>query len=77
MLVEEVLSVNICRSRVFVGNLATHKISREDIIQMFRAYGNLLGVTTFKGKNPLIPLFSVSVCHNESINTYRNIDKLD
>lgn len=61
MLVEEVLSVNICRSRVFVGNLATHKISREDIIQMFRAYGNLLGVTTFKGLSTHSFVFSISL----------------
>lgn len=38
----------LLRARVFVGNL-NPKIGREEIIQLFRSYGTLLGVTVFKG----------------------------
>uniref|UniRef100_A0A914C9P9 RRM domain-containing protein n=1 Tax=Acrobeloides nanus TaxID=290746 RepID=A0A914C9P9_9BILA len=36
------------RSRVFVGNIS-NAISRDDLLQLFCAYGNLLGCTVFKG----------------------------
>lgn len=38
----------LLRARVFVGNL-NPKMGREEIIQLFRTYGTLLGVTVFKG----------------------------
>ncbi|KAL3112195.1 hypothetical protein niasHT_016968 [Heterodera trifolii] len=37
------------RARVFVGNIMTSKVGREEIIQLFSNYGKLLGVTVFKG----------------------------
>lgn len=37
------------RARVFVGNMNTNVITRDDIIRLFSAYGTLLGVTVFKG----------------------------
>ncbi|KAI1718349.1 RNA recognition motif domain-containing protein [Ditylenchus destructor] len=39
----------LMRARVFVGNLNTNRVTREDVIQIFRAYGTLTGVTLFKG----------------------------
>lgn len=39
----------VFRARVFVGNMNTNVITREDIIRLFSAYGHLLGVTVFKG----------------------------
>lgn len=38
----------LLRARVFVGNLSP-KVGRDDIIQLFRSYGTLIGVTVFKG----------------------------
>nr|CAD2200760.1 unnamed protein product [Meloidogyne enterolobii] len=38
----------LLRSRVFVGNM-NPKVGREEIIQLFRSYGTLIGVTVFKG----------------------------
>jgi RNA recognition motif-containing protein len=38
----------LLRSRVFVGNM-NPKVGRDEIIQLFRSYGALLGVTVFKG----------------------------
>ena len=40
---------NAMRARVFVGNLNTGRVSRDDVIQLFKAYGTLAGVTLFKG----------------------------
>uniref|UniRef100_A0A915BQ55 RRM domain-containing protein n=1 Tax=Parascaris univalens TaxID=6257 RepID=A0A915BQ55_PARUN len=40
---------HLIRARVFVGNMNTNAITREDIIRLFSAYGTLLGVTLFKG----------------------------
>lgn len=37
------------RARVFVGNINTNIINREEIIRLFGTYGTLLGVTLFKG----------------------------
>lgn len=37
------------RARVFVGNLNTNRVTRDDVIQLFKAYGTLAGVTLFKG----------------------------
>lgn len=39
----------LMRARVFVGNVNTNNVSREDIIGLFSNYGVLLGVTVFKG----------------------------
>uniref|UniRef100_A0A158R629 RRM domain-containing protein n=1 Tax=Syphacia muris TaxID=451379 RepID=A0A158R629_9BILA len=36
-------------TRVFVGNINTNIINREEIIRLFGTYGTLLGVTLFKG----------------------------
>ncbi|VDN40384.1 unnamed protein product [Gongylonema pulchrum] len=36
-------------ARVFVGNMNTNVITRDDMIRLFSAYGTLLGVTVFKG----------------------------
>lgn len=38
----------LLRARVFVGNM-NPKVGREEIIQLFRSYGTLMGVTVFKG----------------------------
>ncbi|KAF7639465.1 RRM domain-containing protein [Meloidogyne graminicola] len=38
----------LLRARVFVGNM-NPKVGRDEIIQLFRAYGTLVGVTVFKG----------------------------
>ena len=47
---ELVFTVNsFCRARVFVGNMNTNIITRDDIIQLFGTCGTLLGVTLFKG----------------------------
>ncbi|OZC12912.1 hypothetical protein X798_00547 [Onchocerca flexuosa] len=40
---------HLVRARVFVGNMNTNVITRDDIIRLFSAYGTLLGVTVFKG----------------------------
>uniref|UniRef100_A0A0N4U947 RRM domain-containing protein n=1 Tax=Dracunculus medinensis TaxID=318479 RepID=A0A0N4U947_DRAME len=40
---------HLIRARVFVGNINTNVITRDDIIRLFSSYGNLLGVTVFKG----------------------------
>ncbi|VDM95438.1 unnamed protein product [Thelazia callipaeda] len=40
---------HLVRARVFVGNINTNTITRDDIIRLFSAYGTLLGVTVFKG----------------------------
>uniref|UniRef100_A0A915D144 RRM domain-containing protein n=1 Tax=Ditylenchus dipsaci TaxID=166011 RepID=A0A915D144_9BILA len=37
------------RSRIFVGGLNAGTVTREDIIQLFSAYGTIIGVTLFKG----------------------------
>jgi len=37
------------RARVFVGNINTNVVSREELIQLFQAYGHLIGCTVFKG----------------------------
>uniref|UniRef100_A0A914HEB5 RRM domain-containing protein n=1 Tax=Globodera rostochiensis TaxID=31243 RepID=A0A914HEB5_GLORO len=37
------------RARVFVGNIMTSKVGRDELIQLFSNYGKLLGVTVFKG----------------------------
>lgn len=36
-------------ARVFVGNINTNLVTREELIQLFSAYGQLLGCTVFKG----------------------------
>jgi radial spoke head protein 4A len=36
-------------SRVFIGNLASDKLEREDLEKMFSKYGRILGITMFKG----------------------------
>lgn len=41
-------SFSFSRARVFVGNM-NPKVGREEIIQLFRSYGTLMGVTVFKG----------------------------
>jgi len=40
---------HLLRSRVFVGNINTQTTSREDLIDLYSAYGTLLAVTVFKG----------------------------
>ena len=40
---------HMIRARVFVGNINTNIINREEIIRLFGTYGTLLGVTLFKG----------------------------
>ncbi|VDM36915.1 unnamed protein product [Toxocara canis] len=40
---------HLIRARVFVGNMNTNAITRDDIIRLFSGYGTLLGVTLFKG----------------------------
>ncbi|KAK0419360.1 hypothetical protein QR680_014105 [Steinernema hermaphroditum] len=40
---------HMLRSRVFIGNLNTGVVTREDIIKLCSPYGTLLGVTVFKG----------------------------
>uniref|UniRef100_A0A1I7ZU04 RRM domain-containing protein n=1 Tax=Steinernema glaseri TaxID=37863 RepID=A0A1I7ZU04_9BILA len=37
------------RSRIFIGNINTSLVTRDDIIKLCSAYGTLLGVTVFKG----------------------------
>ncbi|KAH7701273.1 hnrpc-prov protein [Aphelenchoides avenae] len=37
------------RARIFAGNLNTHRISRNDIIEAFSQYGHMIGLTVFKG----------------------------
>lgn len=32
-----------------MGNLNTNRVTRDDVIQMFKSYGTLAGVTLFKG----------------------------
>lgn len=49
MYLETVLKQLLFRARVFVGNMNTNVITRDDIIRLFSAYGTLLGVTVFKG----------------------------
>lgn len=39
----------LMRARVFIGNLNTNRVTREDVIQISRAYGTVTGVTLFKG----------------------------
>lgn len=34
---------------MFVGSLNTSRVTRDDVIQMFKSYGTLAGVTLFKG----------------------------
>ncbi|VDM44738.1 unnamed protein product [Toxocara canis] len=40
---------HLVRARVFVGNINNKLITREQIIDLFGAYGSLLGVTVLKG----------------------------
>ncbi|KAI1718104.1 RNA recognition motif domain-containing protein [Ditylenchus destructor] len=40
---------HMVRSRIFVGGLNTSVVTREDVINLFSAYGTILGVTLFKG----------------------------
>uniref|UniRef100_F1KSD1 RNA-binding protein Raly n=1 Tax=Ascaris suum TaxID=6253 RepID=F1KSD1_ASCSU len=40
---------HLIRARVFVGNLNTKMITRDQIIGLFSGYGDLLGVTVMKG----------------------------
>jgi len=40
---------NSLRCRVFVGNLNTTRIGRDEIIALFRNYGTITGCTVFKG----------------------------
>uniref|UniRef100_A0A914PAL2 RRM domain-containing protein n=1 Tax=Panagrolaimus davidi TaxID=227884 RepID=A0A914PAL2_9BILA len=37
------------KARVFVGNLKKDSVSREDLVGLFEDFGNVLGVTLFKG----------------------------
>jgi len=37
------------RSRVFVGNLNTMLVSKEDVRAIFERYGNVIGVSTHRG----------------------------
>jgi len=39
----------LLRSRVFVGNLNTFVVNREDLIKLYNAYGTVIGMTVFKG----------------------------
>uniref|UniRef100_A0A915A1E9 RRM domain-containing protein n=1 Tax=Parascaris univalens TaxID=6257 RepID=A0A915A1E9_PARUN len=40
---------HLIRARVFIGNLNTKMITRDEIIGLFSGYGDLLGVTVMKG----------------------------
>ena len=35
-------------SRVFIGNLAADKVTRQDIVRMFEPYGKVLGISLHK-----------------------------
>ena len=35
-------------SRVFIGNLASDRVSRQDVVKMFEPYGKVLGVSLHK-----------------------------
>uniref|UniRef100_A0A914QDL9 RRM domain-containing protein n=1 Tax=Panagrolaimus davidi TaxID=227884 RepID=A0A914QDL9_9BILA len=37
------------KARVFVGNLNAFRVSREDLVELFEGFGNVLGATLFKG----------------------------
>uniref|UniRef100_A0A914Z4U9 RRM domain-containing protein n=1 Tax=Panagrolaimus superbus TaxID=310955 RepID=A0A914Z4U9_9BILA len=40
---------SMVKARVFVGNLNTFRVSREDLVGLFKSCGNVLGATLFKG----------------------------
>lgn len=40
---------SMVKARVFVGNLNTFRVSREDLVTLFKSCGNVLGATLFKG----------------------------
>uniref|UniRef100_A0A914Q323 RRM domain-containing protein n=1 Tax=Panagrolaimus davidi TaxID=227884 RepID=A0A914Q323_9BILA len=40
---------NMLKARVFVGNLNTFHVSREDLVELFKCCGNVLGATLSKG----------------------------
>ncbi|OQR74868.1 hypothetical protein BIW11_03348 [Tropilaelaps mercedesae] len=36
-------------SRIFVGNLNTHIVSKEDVERLFKKYGKIIGISMHKG----------------------------
>ncbi|KAH9362124.1 hypothetical protein HPB48_002102 [Haemaphysalis longicornis] len=36
-------------SRIFVGNLNTHVVSKEDVERLFKRYGRIIGISMHKG----------------------------
>jgi len=40
---------SMMRARIFVGGLTTASVTRDEVIDLFSNYGNILGVTLFKG----------------------------
>jgi RNA recognition motif-containing protein len=42
------LEPKMLSSRVFIGNLASEKVTRQDVVKMFEPFGKVLGVSLHK-----------------------------